>query len=726
MSEKYALIVANTLYSDPGLAQLTAPGKDAENFARVLKDQNLCAFDDVSVVLNQPEHIVRRAIEVYFDQRKPSDLVVLYFSGHGIRDELGALYLAVKNTVRTRLRSTAIKSDYVREILDQSRSKRKVLILDCCNSGAFPQGTKAATGVSIGTSSAFAGTGYGLVVLTASDSTQFAWEGDQVIGETENSLFTHFLVKGLEGEADQDGDGTITVDELYDYAYEQVVVRTPRQTPGKWSYKQQGEIVLLQRPRQDIKAVDLPVELIDEIEDTRPYVREAAVQKLEKILRGKNIGLMQSAIQALEKIAADENTTRRVAQNATRALEAFLNATPDTEKIPTEHIRPEAEDSITAEDETIQNDLEQQRGEGGATKQESQEPNVSPQVYLPPQTSEKKTSEQSSAKGLRAPKLLPMVIGLTLLFLCLGGGWAIWRYDYAPMSSEPTEIPSNKIAISEVPATITLIPTETATLISTPIETIAIQTQEAPNQREVVIDKGNIGTSVLGRSIEFTRLGNGSRIVVLAGALHGDEPNAAVLVDNLAQTFKDISQTVQNDFTFYFLPRLNPDGLENGSRYNVNGVDLNRNWDSINWRQDAEGPNGVIAGSGGRSPFSEPETRAFSNFLLDLSQESANHLIVLIYHSAYPPTGLIQPSYQYENLIQVTDTRASALAQIYAAQVGYLFSPKWTEYSITGEAIHWCGEHAMICMDIELPSHENLTLSQVESHMLAIMKAIHE
>jgi uncharacterized caspase-like protein len=114
-------------------------------------------------------------------------LLVRYFSGHGVRDEFGALYLAVKNTFRTRLRSTAVKSDYIRDVMDQSRSKRQVLILDCCMSGAFSQGTKAATGVSIGTASAFEG-GYGRIILTASDSTQFAWEGNKVIGEQ----ITHF------------------------------------------------------------------------------------------------------------------------------------------------------------------------------------------------------------------------------------------------------------------------------------------------------------------------------------------------------------------------------------------------------------------------------------------------------------------------------------------------------------------------------------------------------
>jgi formylglycine-generating enzyme required for sulfatase activity/uncharacterized caspase-like protein len=321
MPNKYALIIGNTEYTDPGLAQLTAPGKDAEDFARVLRDKEIGSFDEVDILLNQPEYVVREAIDDFYNQKKPDDLLILYFSGHGVRDELGALYLAVKNTNRAKLKSTAIKSDYVRDAMDQSRSKRQVLILDCCNSGAFAQGTKSATGVSIGTATAF-DSGYGRIILTASDSTQFAWEGDKVIGNTNNSLFTHYLVEGLKGEADHNSDGRITVDDLYDYAYEKVRLATPKQTPSKFSTKQQGEIVLRQSTRvENIKPQPLPADLVEEIDDTRPYVREAAVQQLEKILKGKNIGLAHSAREALERLA-QEDDSRRVAQVAKQALEA--------------------------------------------------------------------------------------------------------------------------------------------------------------------------------------------------------------------------------------------------------------------------------------------------------------------------------------------------------------------------------------------------------------------
>ena len=325
MSGKFALIIGNTEYSDPGLAQLTAPGKDTEDFARVLKDRDICAFDEVKVLLNQLSSSVIETIDEFFDQKKPDDLLVLYFSGHGVRDELGALYLAVKNTIRSRLRSTAVKSDYIRDAMNQSRSKRQVLILDCCNSGAFAQGTKAATGVSLGTAAAFE-SGYGRVILTASDSTQFAWEGDQVIGETDNSLFTHFLVEGLEGEADLDGDGRITVDELYDYSYERVKLATPKQTPSKFSSKQQGEILLRQITRiEDIRPVSLADHLTSEIENPYPEVRLRAVGQLSKLLRGKNLGLARSAREALERIEEDDDS-RRVSQAATQALEPIRQA----------------------------------------------------------------------------------------------------------------------------------------------------------------------------------------------------------------------------------------------------------------------------------------------------------------------------------------------------------------------------------------------------------------
>ena len=489
MSGKFALIIGNTEYNDPGLAQLTAPGKDAEDFARVLRDKEIGAFDNVNILLNQSSSTVNEAIDEFFDQKKPDDLLVLYFSGHGVRDELGALYLAVKNTIHTRLRSTAIKSDYIRDVMDQSRSKRQVLILDCCNSGAFAQGTKAFTGGSIGTAVAFEG-GYGRIILTASDSTQFAWEGDKVIGETDNSLFTHYLIQGLEGEADIDGDGRITVDELYDYAYEKVRFATPKQTPSKFSSKQQGEIILRQSTRiENIKPLPLSDELMDEIEDTRPYVREVAVQKLEKILKGKNIGQARSAREALEKIVEDENTTRRVVQTATQVLESFNQIAQKTDKDNDTILKAEEEaaekttsektereikehkaDEQSFDVQTDENRLARQRIEAVRMAREREQVERRSQVIQPHPVKEKKISNQH-AQNRSSPKMISTITGAALILLfCIGGAWATKSFLFPTLTALPT-IPTTVIPNEVIPPITTFSSIGTVTTIVTPIIT---------------------------------------------------------------------------------------------------------------------------------------------------------------------------------------------------------------------------------------------------------------
>ncbi len=183
------------------------------------------------------------------------------------------------------LSATAIEASFISGEMDRSQSRRQVLILDCCHSGAF--GGKSALGASIGIGSAFEGIGFGRVVLTATDATQYAWEGDRVIGEAEPSLFTNFLVLGIQsGAADLNGDGEITIDELYEYAYDEVVNSTSKQVPGKWAFKQQGEIVIARNPR-GVRAAALPLALIEKIDSPLIGLQLEAIRDLVVILRGR-------------------------------------------------------------------------------------------------------------------------------------------------------------------------------------------------------------------------------------------------------------------------------------------------------------------------------------------------------------------------------------------------------------------------------------------------------
>jgi outer membrane protein assembly factor BamB len=328
MSRKLALIIGNSEYQDPRLARLATPSQDVAELAQVLHDAQVGNFDEVKTFVNETAANVRLEIESFFAEKKRDDLLLLYFSGHGVRDDQGHLYLTVKDTRHNRLRATAIPSGFITSEMDSSRSKRQVLILDCCHSGAFTQGMKGSTGEGVGTALAFKGTGYGRVVLTASDATQYAWEreGEQVIGEADNSVFTRHLIEGMRtGVADHDADGWVGLDELYDYVYEQVVNQTPKQTPHMWSFGQEGKIIIARNPQPvQPRPVELPLELRHMLESPIASARQAAVGELSRLLSGSIPGLGLAAQEALQRLVEDDS--RGVANAAKHALATFAEA----------------------------------------------------------------------------------------------------------------------------------------------------------------------------------------------------------------------------------------------------------------------------------------------------------------------------------------------------------------------------------------------------------------
>ena len=154
---------------------------------------------------------MRREIARFLAKRGQDDLLLLYYSGHGLLDERGALYLAAHDTEQGFLSLTAIPAAFVTGEMDQCPSRRQILILDCCYSGAFERGAKGSTDIPAAT---FEGNGVGRIVLTASSSTELAWEETGADGTADTSVFTRHLIEGLEtGAADLDDDGHVGVDE---------------------------------------------------------------------------------------------------------------------------------------------------------------------------------------------------------------------------------------------------------------------------------------------------------------------------------------------------------------------------------------------------------------------------------------------------------------------------------------------------------------------------------
>jgi hypothetical protein len=230
--------------------------------------------------------------------------------------------------------------------------------------------------------------------------------------------------------------------------------------------------------------------------------------------------------------------------------------------------------------------------------------------------------------------------------------------------------------------------------------------QEPPAQPELI----TIGYSVEGQPIEALRLGSGPRPLVVVGAIQGSEGNTEVLVRELATHFAATLHLLPPGVSLYFLPALSPDGLNRGSRYNANGVDLNRNWDSGDWQPHTFDSSGRVAGGGGSAPFSEPETKALADWLFHLRAASEDPVMVLFYHCAYPPSGLVLPG-----------SVGAPLTPAFAGVVGYATAATWAAYPVTGTAPGWCARHGLLCFEVELPHRATLSTPQMHRHAAAIL-----
>ena len=142
MGRRLALLIATYDYQDAGLRRLTAPAHDAGAFAAVLQDPGIAGFE-VTTLINEPHYRVGEAIADLYRDRRRDDLTLLYFSGHGLKDDDGRLYLAMTNTRRDSLLFTSLPAEQIDQAMSGCMSRQKVLILDCCYSGAFPAGRLA-------------------------------------------------------------------------------------------------------------------------------------------------------------------------------------------------------------------------------------------------------------------------------------------------------------------------------------------------------------------------------------------------------------------------------------------------------------------------------------------------------------------------------------------------------------------------------------------------------
>ncbi|KAM3095528.1 caspase domain-containing protein [Phormidesmis sp. 146-12] len=244
---KVALLIGVSEYGQD-FPQIPGAVKDVEAMRDVLTSPRLGDFDQVIPLVNPDSQEVRQAIKSLFTGRTQDDLVLLFFSGHGFKDSGNELHLGTR-TSRKNLQgdlsiSSTVSASFICNIMNDCRSKRQVVILDCCFSGAFPEGLVAKDDSSVDLKTQLGGKGR--AILSSSSSTQISF-GQQV---AELSPYTRYLVEGIcTGEADLDRDHLISVNDLHQYVKNKIQARFPALKPAIYA-EQEGLRIMLARAEE--------------------------------------------------------------------------------------------------------------------------------------------------------------------------------------------------------------------------------------------------------------------------------------------------------------------------------------------------------------------------------------------------------------------------------------------------------------------------------------------
>lgn len=259
---RFALVVSS---NDGGASRtrLRFADSDAKAMADVLQHLGGLRGQDLTLLngatrasLQAAFAQLKAAIEASKGDRARRE-VFIYYSGHS--DETGLM-----------LGTEHVSYEQLRQWLEATGADVRIAVLDSCASGAMIRlrgGTKRPSflnDVSIDAR--------GHAFLTASSASEAAQESDRIGA----AFFTHYLVSGLRGAADNNRDGRVTLNEAYQFAYSETLGRTVQTAAGAQhpAYDIQlagtGDLVLT-----DVRSTDASLVLGQDVAG-RVYVRDPA------------------------------------------------------------------------------------------------------------------------------------------------------------------------------------------------------------------------------------------------------------------------------------------------------------------------------------------------------------------------------------------------------------------------------------------------------------------
>jgi ankyrin repeat protein len=272
----YALVVGVTRYKDPIIPRLDLADRDAKAFGEFLETQKKL-FREIRVTFLLNEKATRSEVEkyLYYSLHKAgkNDTLILFFSGHGAYDPLRPkdfLFLTY-DAEPDYLGATAVKMSGL-EFLKGIQAERVLIVADACYAGGFSQMKPKGPGPSLKQFLKEARNSSGCAIITSGQEGQLSWE----VPKLQNSVFTHNLIEGLKGKADKDHDGVVTLNEAYQYAYNQ----TREETSGHQHPQFEGKVV----GAFPLSYVGPPVPVSELKQRIFPAAKTGDVNKIEELL----------------------------------------------------------------------------------------------------------------------------------------------------------------------------------------------------------------------------------------------------------------------------------------------------------------------------------------------------------------------------------------------------------------------------------------------------------
>ncbi|MBW2736845.1 MAG: caspase family protein [Deltaproteobacteria bacterium] len=241
-TERFAIVIGNNLGHHPK-RPLQFAEADARKFAQALMEVGGFRPERVKLLLGQNATQAWKTIRsVAGHARRASTkpttraLLLVYYSGHADGDAL-------------ELGSSSLQFRELAKFLRKPGISVRLAFVDSCRSGSLVamKGGRRGPAYTINVNEDMRASGYAIVTSSAAD------ELSQEAKEIRGSFFSHYLVSGLRGAADESGDGEVTLSEVYRYAYSRTVARTTSSIGGaqhpmyQFKLAGQGEL-LLSRP----------------------------------------------------------------------------------------------------------------------------------------------------------------------------------------------------------------------------------------------------------------------------------------------------------------------------------------------------------------------------------------------------------------------------------------------------------------------------------------------